>query len=65
LHFDLDAQLILQILVLSLGLIWEGFVLAVCLRISLLFAAAFVALDFVLGEMLFNFMLLIAHAPLF
>jgi hypothetical protein len=65
LNFDQDAQLILNVVALCVVLLWEGFVLAVCLRISLFFAAAFVALDFVLGQMLFSFLHVIGTAPLF
>jgi hypothetical protein len=59
------ALLILIYLSRALSFICEGYVLAVCLQVSGLFAIAFVALDYVVGEMLFSFAELLAKAPLF
>jgi hypothetical protein len=62
---DDNVMLILNIMSLGLVLICRGYVLAVCLQISGPFAAAFVALDYVIGEMLFAFEHLVGKSPLF
>ena len=62
---DDNVILIIQVVNLGLVLVCEGYVLAVCLQISGLFATAFVALDFVIGEMLFSIAHLLGRHPLF
>ena len=51
---DASVLQLCSIVTLFVGLICEGYVLAICLGISPAFAAAFVALDLVIGEILFH-----------
>jgi hypothetical protein len=60
-----NVLLVIQVVSLGLFLVCEGYVLAVCLQISGLFACAFVALDFVFGDMLFSFAHFLGQKPFF
>jgi len=62
---DDNVILIIKVVNFGLVLVCEGYVLAVCLQISGLFATAFVALDVVIGEMLFGFADLLGRHSLF
>ncbi|HVI91232.1 MAG TPA: hypothetical protein VM659_23245 [Dongiaceae bacterium] len=62
---DDNVILIIQVVNIGLVLVCEGYILAVCLQISGFFAIGFVALDFVIGEMLFSVAHLLGRHSLF
>lgn len=55
----------LDVASLILSMVCEGYVLAICLQISGFFAAAFVILDFIIGQILFLIASHIGYAPIF